>query len=364
MESTFELAHSPDHAREPAHYSIPIAMHNLTETKLVRHEFAYLILSHGELDQVIRLMKTIRIGSPLSAILLHHDAKNPAPDEEMLQRLNVQLVSPRISAAWGDFSLVDAVLNSVSYTLRAIDFDWLVVLSGQDYPLRPFSTLESELRNSPYDAFVKATPVSMGPYGFRYYMRYWKLPKMPFIHRLPSPIQEILGCAQKKLSQSKTWLRIQPGPRNTPTRLGLGIFGHPFSNTFVCHKGSQWFTLSKRAAAYLIQFGQKQPNILGHYRQTLIPDESYFQTVLWNAKDLRVCEDHRRFILWDDAKLAHPVTLTMQHYDSMIQSGKDFGRKFDMAVDAKVLDALDQVVLGPQHTESKHGANNVFPAQA
>lgn len=318
-----------------------------------RHEFVYLVLSHSKADQLSRLLQTIRAGSPGSAILVHHDAKSLAPDESALRGLRAQLVTPRISATWGDFSLVEAVLNSIAYALSTIDFDWLVVLSGQDYPLRPFPTFESELRNSSYDAFVKASPVSNGPYGFRYYMRYWKLPKIWYTHRLPRSIQKILGWSQKKLNQKNTWLRIQPGPKNTPTRLGIGIFNHPFSDTFVCHKGSQWFTLSKRAAAYLIQFGQERSDVLNHYRRTLIPDESYFQTVLWNAKDLQVCDDHRRFILWDDAKLAHPVMLTMQHFNSMIRSGKDFGRKFDMAVDGEVLDALDRVVLGPQQAELK-----------
>jgi hypothetical protein len=328
-------------------------MRNVTKNRLARHEFAYLILSHGKSDQAVRLMEAIRIGSPRSAILLHHDARSPAPDEKTLQRIGVQLVTPRISPSWGDFSLVDSMLNSISFTLENNDFDWLVVLSGQDYPLRPFTKLESELRNSSFDAFVKATPVSKGPYGFRYYMRYWALPKTRYAYRLPKSIHKTLSWAQEKLNQSNTWLRIQPSPRNSPTRLGVKVFVHPFSSTFVCYKGSQWLTLSKRAATYLVQFGQERPDILSHYRRTLIPDESYFQTVLCNAEDLHVCDDHRRFILWDDTKLAHPVTLTMQHFDAMISSGKDFGRKFDMDVDAEVLDRLDEVVIGPQQATTK-----------
>lgn len=318
---------------------------------LARHEFAYLILSHGEVDQTIRLIETIRTGSPLSAILLHHDARSPAPDDRTLQRLEVQLVKPRISASWGDFSLVDAMLSGISFALENNNFDWLAVLSGQDYPLRPFPQFEGELRVSSFDAYVSATPVDSSPYGFRYYMRYWALPKIRHTYLLPRSIHKAIGWAQGKLNQSNTLLRIQSGPRRSPTQLGIKAFDHPFSSTFVCYKGSQWMTLSRRASSYLVDFGQNHPEVLKHYRRTFIPDESYFQTVLCNADNLRVCHDNRRFILWNDSSPGHPVTLTMQNFDAMISSSKDFGRKFDLKVDAEVLARLNDVVINKVNFE-------------
>lgn len=326
-------------------------MRNDNHDRLVRHEFAYLILSHGEVDQTIRLIETIRTGSPFSAILLHHDARSPAPDERTLQRLEVQLVKPRISASWGDFSLVDAMLSGISFALENNNFDWLAVLSGQDYPLRPFPKFEGELRESSFDAYLSATPVGSSPYGFRYYMRYWALPKIQHAYLLPRSIHKAIAWAQGKLNNSNTLLRVQSGPRRSPTRLGIKAFDHPFSSTFVCYKGSQWMTLSRRASSYLVAFGQNNPGVLKYYRRTLIPDESYFQTVLCNSENLKVCYDDRRFILWNDASPAHPVTLTMLDFNAMISSGKDFGRKFDVNVDAQVLDRLNDVVINTRNLE-------------
>ncbi len=80
-------------------------------------------------------------------------------------------------------------------------------------------------------------------------------------------------------------------------------------------------TLSRRASSYLVDFGKNNPGVLKYYRRTLIPDESYFQTVLYNSENLKVCDDNRRFILWNDASPAHPVTLTMQDFNAMISSG-------------------------------------------
>jgi hypothetical protein len=322
------------------------------EASLPRHEFVYCILSHGKLDQALRLMRTIRMGSPESAILIHHDAKSPPPDDSVLRELGAVSVKPRVSATWGDFSLVEAMRSGIHYAREHIDFDWLVMLSGQDYPLRPIEKSEEDLRRSPHDAFVRASPVMSGPYAFRYYLTYWKLPRFSYTHRVPKPLYRILEISRDLVNRKCRRIRIQPGQNGAPARLGIGIFGHPFSCGFVCHKGSQWLTLSRRATDYLCRFEIDRPDVMDHYRQTLIPDESYFQTILCNASELRICDDHRRFILWDDVKLAHPVTLSMKHFHAMVQSGKDFGRKFDMTVDAQVLDALDSVVLASRHSES------------
>jgi len=62
---------------------------------LPRHEFVYLILSHNKLEQLLRLIKAIRFGSPNSAILLHHDAKGTLPDLATLNEIGgVYLVEP------------------------------------------------------------------------------------------------------------------------------------------------------------------------------------------------------------------------------------------------------------------------------
>jgi Core-2/I-Branching enzyme len=324
--------------------------------------FVYVVLAHSKHKQLLRLLQTIRASSPGAAILLHYDAKASLPDRALLDAINVRLVEPRHSVQWGDVSQVNVLLACIAYAVSNFDFEWLTIITGQDYPVRPLSIAETELRSSGFDAFVKAAPAAQ--YRSRYYLRYWSLPRFPYTHRLPGWVLSSLQWMRRNLNQRQPLLRIEGGPRGSPLSLGIFSRKHPFDQEFICYKGSDWFSLSHRAATYLPDFNLTNPAVLGHYRHTYLPSESYFQTVLWNAKDLKVCDDHRRFILWDDTKLAHPVTLTMQHFDAMISSGKDFGRKFDMDVDAEVLDRLDEVVLGPQQATIKRGASNVFPVQA
>jgi len=301
---------------------------------LPRHEFVYLILSHNKLDQLLRLIKTVRRGSPESAILLHHDAKSALPDMASLSEIGgVYLVEPRVPVQWGDASQVDALLGCIAYAIQNIDFSWLSVISGQDYPLRPLTDIEAELLCTPYDAFVKATPVATGPYRTRYYLQFWSLPRFRYAYRLPRQMLTAMAYLRRQFNQRQSLLKVEGGTRGMPTKLGIRSLKHPFSEHFACYKGSDWFTVSHRAALSLIEFGNQHPAILKYYRQTFMPSESYFQTILWNNKTLKICDDNRRFILWDDSRLAHPKTLTTEDLDAMTRSDKHFGRKFDACHD-------------------------------
>jgi hypothetical protein len=305
---------------------------------------AYVVIAHAAHEQFFRLLSTLRSGSPQAAIVLHFDAKRDAPPLALLRDLNVLMVEPRVTVNWGDISQVDAMLASIEFATRHVDFEWLTFISGQDYPLRPLSRIEADLRSAGCDAFVRAGPA--GAYTQRYELRYWNLPRFRHAYLFPEGVRSRLVQLRARLNAAQRLVRIEGGVRGMPARIGVRAATTPFGADFPCFKGSPWMTLNRRAVARLLRFTHERPEVLAHYRRTICPDESYLQSVICNDKSLRVHDDHRRFILWDEHKLAHPVTLTMQHLELLIASGKDFGRKFDLAADPHVLDALDRVVLG------------------
>lgn len=310
---------------------------------------AYLVFAHMANEQLLRLLRTLRKGSPGAAIVMHFDAKREPPARRLLLDLDVLMVEPRVRVNWGDASQVDAMLATIDFAIANVDFEWLTLISGQDYPLRPLNEIEADLQTAGCDAFVRAGPA--GRYAYRYELRYWNLPPFRHAYLLPNTVRTSLVGLRRRLNAAQRLIRLEGGVRGTPARIGIRAATSPFDADFRCFKGSQWMTLNQRAASHLLQFTSKHPEILGHYRRTLVPDESNLQSVACNDKGLQVRDDHRRVILWDESRLAHPVTLTMEHFDLLTSSGKDFGRKFDMAVDHQVLDALDRVVLGsaPKH---------------
>jgi hypothetical protein len=102
--------------------------------------------------------------------------------------------------------------------------------------------------------------------------------------------------------------------------------------------------LSRRCISAVDAFARERPDVLRHYRRTLIPTESFVQTVLANDPSLRLSGDMRRFMRWDPPPASRPRVLRGADVEPMLASGADFARKFDESVDAAVLDELDRVV--------------------
>jgi hypothetical protein len=72
-----------------------------------------------------------------------------------------------------------------------------------------------------------------------------------------------------------------------------------------------------------------------------VPSESFFASVLLNEAALTIERDNRRYVPFAPGA-PHPDTLTSGDYDTLLASGADFARKFDAAVDSRVLDLLDE----------------------
>src|SRR4029077_14193403 len=101
-----------------------------------RPRTTYLIASHTGPDQVLRLARTLRRGSPAASLVLHHDDRGCSIDRGQLNELGVRLVEPS-PANWGEVSLLAMLLRCLRWCLDHTDFEWLILLSGQDYPVRP-----------------------------------------------------------------------------------------------------------------------------------------------------------------------------------------------------------------------------------
>ena len=77
-----------------------------------------------------------------------------------------------------------------------------------------------------------------------------------------------------------------------------------------------------------------------HYAKVFCPEESLFQCLLCNAPQLRVVNDHYRYIDWRGGG-NHPKTLKCDDLPELTASPAHFARKFDIRQDVAVLDRLD-----------------------
>jgi hypothetical protein len=119
----------------------------------------------------------------------------------------------------------------------------------------------------------------------------------------------------------------------------------PWHRGFRCWAGEHWFCVNRRAAQYLLEYHERGSVLADHYRHeepyTIVPEESYYQSVYCNAEGLRLDQQNFRYTDWGQGGTKSPKTLTTADLPKIMASGCHFARKFDTDVDAGVLDSLD-----------------------
>jgi hypothetical protein len=320
----------------------------------------YLITSHRNPDQVHRLARTLRRGSPRSPIVIHHDQSRTHLDPQGFPGLDGLHVLPfSIPVEWGDMSIVEMNLRSFEWVLRHLDFDWLVLLSGQDYPIKPVEEIESSLLNARHDGLMERPSEVPNriltedkarirySFTFRYFYRYFRLPRWPGSSLIPLRVRRSLTAALwKGLPRVQHLLFLHPMPPGVNVRLGFRRLRTPFTTTFRCYKASPWFSLNRRAVDRLVATGRRERDLWRYYQRTVIPDESFFQTILFNDPSFTFHDDNMVYSKWTPSS-GSPEVLTAKDLQEIVASGKHFARKFDINVDTGILDLLDEYLFPP-----------------
>lgn len=299
---------------------------------------AYVILSYKLPDQVLRLVRRLRAGSPGGQIVIHHDGRAATLDRVALREAGAHVLEDSGPVEWGDFSQLAAVLRAFAWLLRHTDFEWVVLLSGQDYPVRPVPEIEADLASTPCDGFIASRVVPrpalgrpLAEFPARYFYRYATVPD--------GPLSRALAARAARARPLVVVRRLPSG-----LRLGVRCLRDPFAG-LVCRQGADWFTLSRRCVETVEASTRTTPEVLRHYRRTIIPTESFVHTVLGADASLRLSGDPRRYWLWADGA-PHPRVLRREDLGPAFAGGVDFGRKFDETIDATALDRVDREVHG------------------
>lgn len=314
----------------------------------------YLIASHKNPEQVIRLVKTLRAGSPGAQIIIHHDYSKSNLDTALLKFMsNVHVMEDYVPVQWGEFSMVQMELHCINWLINnSIEFDWLIMLSGQDYPIQSLSEVEQFLENTQYDGFMdyflaKTSRQNSTEENLR--SRFWRRYFYQY-YRLSSSELKIANLIGRLINKRQPYINLQTN--RSGTYLGIRCFSTPFTSSFHCYTGSNWHTLSYRCIQYIHEFVRQNPAFVKHYQKTLTPDESFFQTILLNHSQLNIFNGNERYISWDRGT---PSILGIQDLENLITSDRHFARKFDIKVDTQVLDLLDQYILRPKNKSSLLG---------
>jgi hypothetical protein len=301
----------------------------------------YLIQTYKNPEQVYRLIRTLKKGSPDSLIIVSHDFSHCSIDVADLPDLSGVMVFPG-QGGRGDFCTTQRYLDTIDWLLsNNIDFDWLSNISAQDYPIQPLSQIDDFLSTTSYDGFIEHFEVfsKQSKWSFqeaysRYFFKYKTFDLNNWQKKLLKPFK-LINYLQRLLRINFSYYQPILGWKISP----------PFNDKFICYGGYFFCTLSRKCVQYLYEFTQANPDVVDYYRNVCVPEESILQTLLVNSQLFNLCNDSKRYSDFRNSKHGAPRIFTTNDYPELVQSDAHFARKFDLDQDKNILDLLDQKIL-------------------
>lgn len=293
------------------------------------HSIGFILLTHSKPRQMNRLISKLNEMFDNPPITCHHDFSKCDLSEYAIPP-NVSFVRPHITTRWGDFSLIEASILALDQMYGSNEGpDWFIYLSGADYPVKPAEKILADLNSHSADAYIEHMLIEKNPSNDR-----WKnlCHRRYFSRKIPNPFK-----SYKNGRKLNVFL-------NQPLLVRLFL---PFSQNLRCYAGSQWFSGNRKTARHIINFFKNDKAVVSHYRTVTIPSESFFQTVLANAPDLRLSNQAWRYIDWSKPG-AHPKTLDSEDLPKILNSDAHFARKLNIDKDRQLYDELDKIIGQPK----------------
>jgi hypothetical protein len=293
-------------------------------------KLVYLVVSHRNPGQVLRLVRALR-ESPAAQVVVRHDQRHSRLGAAELEQAGGRVLRDELTVEWGDPSYLRMLLAAFERVAADLDPDWLMLLSGQDYPLRPLSQVEKRLAASEHDAYLGTawrleTAAPPPPPAEEFFLRYG------YLHLKAPPG---LGWLPRRLRRLAYF-------RDRPRRVGIRRPRLPFRDDLRCWVSSDWPTLDRNALETVLRTARHERRLMRHYDRTVAPTESFFATALMNAPGLSVSHDDRRFVRFQPGA-PNPDVLGSNDLEELKASRADFARKFDAGRDERILDLLDEL---------------------
>jgi hypothetical protein len=105
----------------------------------------------------------------------------------------------------------------------------------------------------------------------------------------------------------------------------------------------------------VLSYLKDNPEIIDYYSYSILPDEMIFQTVIMHLKQGEKHVNLKPQVTYTDFSrpdVPLPVTFDKQDFDLLVNLPENFlfARKFDVSIDEKILDRLDNHLQQPKIT--------------
>ncbi|MEO1239688.1 MAG: DUF5928 domain-containing protein [Pseudomonadota bacterium] len=269
-------------------------------------KIAFILLCHKDAQAVIAQAR--RLTATGDHVAVHFD-KNGSEDEyqaikaALSENPNVILVARRMRCGWGEWSLVAATLVALRAALTHFpEASHFYLISGDCMPTKSSKWMHDRLDEQDGDwiesfDFFQSDWIKTGLREERLiYRHFFNERSQARLFYASMALQERLGLRRKL-------------PHDVDVRIG-----------------SQWWCLRRQTVEQLIQFIDRRRDVARFFRQTWIPDETFFQTLVFHlVPEAEILNRTPTFLMFSDYGM--PVNFYNDHYDLLVSQDYFFARK-------------------------------------
>jgi len=307
----------------------------------------YLILAHKNPHQLPRLIE--RLSSPDTSFIVHVDKKVPLHSFQNETRFldNIYYIDEqeRIKVAWGDISIVEATMTMINKVLTFERTGYVILLSGQDYPIKSNHFIRNFLKNNYGQNFLTSDKIPTNlltdggvdrieEYNFHPFKEQEKRVHFPSIYdKNFYTIKTLKNLALLLMTKERKSISLIFKKRRFPHYLT------PYA-------GDQWWALPIETIRFIKAFLEEHPSYLTYHRLTNIPDEIFFNSIVYTRCPKETLKDSLTYTNWEkNLNSPHPLVFHLRDFHELLNKPHAFARKFDETIDKNILDKIDRDLL-------------------
>ena len=294
---------------------------------------AFLISAHTDPHQLYRLTEQLPEDSE---IFIHIDLKSELQEfRSLITSPRVHFIKERYDVMWGSMLQVRFQTALLKEALSCgKHFDYLITLSGLDYPVWSNRRIVNYLEQHKGQEFIQGICMEhQQGQNTKLYQEYRFLNNHSWRY----------GTLKSKFRVSLRKIAYVLGIRK---KLFISVDGQHYA----LYKGADWWAITSELATYCLQFMKSHPDFIRYFQTSFSPSETIWQTIAFHSPFASRCmlsegdftrlEDYTplTYIEYGD----EIKVLTEADYDHILASGKMFCRKTVTGKSDKLMDMIDE----------------------
>ena len=304
-------------------------------------KIAFLIIAHTDVEELLRLCAKLK---HYGDAYVHVDKKT---DNDFMYKLrnglssmsgifSTYIIKDRINVAWAGYSVMDCEDILLEHALKSnANYDRFFFLSGLDYVLYSPKKLQQFCEDNVDKEFLRVYNITeSNRHDLLIRIKYYH-----FFRDIPLPARSFL---RRAIIGGGKLLLIALGVRRKPYFFVNG-------KKWDVYVGSQWVGLTRLCAEFVLDQLKTNTEAIKYFKTTYGPDELIIPTIIMNSYFAR-----KEYLSKNGTfnELAHLHYLNYEWYmhsydesdfDTLMNSGKLFVRKFVSDKSEKLIELVDNV---------------------